>query len=202
MANDNSGNKKTLMTTAIVVLLLTLMGAGVGFAVGVFLKPGVDSQETAGRQQPDQAGEATGKPGETHGTKSEDEHSGSEEAPEDHGAMSSADEGEDGAPAEEPSPENLAVVPFPPVLTALRKPESKWIRLEGALLVKPDSEVPQEQLSAQASEQMLAYLKTVELSQIEGPSGFLALRYDLTETVKRLSGGNVHGLFIYGLVVE
>lgn len=204
MADAASDNKKNLMTTAIVILLLTLMGAGVGFAVGVFLKPGDDANTseppaaTAGPAPSSEDAHAEAKPDpSSHG------ESGSHADPADGGDQHSEQENVD-APEDEQqlSPKDLTVVSFPPVLTTLGNPKDKWIRLEGAILVRTGTEMPHEQLSEQASEQILSYLKTADLAQIEGPSGFLALRYDLNETLRTLSKGDINGVLIHGLVVE
>ncbi|MFM8748042.1 MAG: flagellar basal body-associated FliL family protein [Aestuariivirga sp.] len=199
MADDASGKNKTLLTTLVVILLLTLMGAGVGFAVGVLLKPPANSgqamapsdstpaQEAASGKQSDTATETAAADahgsGATHETKAE----GDGEPPEDE---------------DQPAPKDVTVVPFSPVLTTLGSPREKWIRLEGAILVKAESQVPVEQLAERAGEQILAYLRTVNLAHIEGPSGFLSLRHDLNETLKALSSGEVQGVLIHGLVVE
>lgn len=204
MADAAPDSKKHLMMTAIVILLLTLMGAGVGFAVGVFLKPG-DSTETAGAQVADGSQDPQSPGVQAEGKEADAPHDkaghGSESA---EGSDAHADaEGTDVSGEEEkPLPKDLAVVSFSPVLTTLRSPKDKWIRLEGSILVNARAEIPHEQLSERAGEQILSYLRTADLAQIEGPSGFLALRNDLNETLRTLSNGDVQGLLIHGLVVE
>lgn len=181
MANAG-GDKSGLATTAVVVLLLSLMGAAAGFAVGVLLQPGEEKKADA----PAPAGTET-KPAEPHFGDGEEKV---EESP-------SAE-----PETEEPPALDLRIIPIPPVLTTLAQPPGKWIRLEGALLVKDGSEIAPEQLAERAGEQVLAYLRTVRLEQLQGGSGLPALRDDLNETVRALSGGAVRGLLIHGLVVE
>jgi len=202
MADAAPDSKKHLMMTAIVILLLTLMGAGVGFAVGVFLKPG-DSTETAGAQVADGSQDPQSPGVQAEGKEADAPHDkaghGSESA---EGGDAEAESTDVSGEEEKILPNDLAVVSFSPVLTTLRSPKNKWIRLEGSILVNPSAEIPHEQLSERAGEQILSYLRTADLAQIEGPSGFLALRNDLNETLRTLSNGDVQGLLIHGLVVE
>jgi flagellar FliL protein len=178
MADAVKTGRRELMTTLVVVLLLTLVGAGVGFAIGTLLGDGTAavSPEIA-------------KTGET-------ETPASEKAPE-------AAEGEQQQAEEEKvALDDLKILPFPPVLTTLAEPKGKWIRLEGSILAKPGGEIPPEKLAEQAGEQILTYLRSVRLSQLESASGILGLRDDLDETVRTLSSGDVQGVLIHGLVVE
>jgi flagellar FliL protein len=48
----------------------------------------------------------------------------------------------------------------------------------------------------------VAYLRTVPLAQIEGPSGFLHLREDLNERARIRSGGKVKELVVQSLMLE
>ena len=189
MAAETGKGKGGLLTTMIVVLLLSLMGAGVGFAVGVFL-------------QTEPSKEAKNSPAtdETFAKKEVAEgDSGS------HGGKPAEDKQEETEEGEETAIEDLAkdlkIVPIPAVLTTLSEPAGKWIRLEGSILAAPGEKTP-ELLAEQAGEQILAYLRTLRLEQLRSASGFLALRDDLNENVKTLSGGQVHSILIHGLLVE
>lgn len=197
MATDSGNDKRGLMMMAIAMLLLTVIGAGIGFAVGLVLQ----SPEEAGSDRAvaskdtgnSETHPAAGKPESiaVHDDTGGEDKAAGEETP---------DEPED-AEAELPL-KDLKVVPFPPILTTLAEPKGKWIRLEGALLALPSTEKAPELLAEETGEQILAYLRTLRLSQIETPSGFLGLRDDLNETVKVMSDGQVRGVLIHGLVVE
>ena len=69
-------------------------------------------------------------------------------------------------------------------------------------MIRATSDKQPELLAEEAGEQILTYLRSIRLSQLESPSGILGLRDDLDETVKTLSGGEVRGVLIHGLVVE
>ena len=169
------------MTLLIVVLLLSLVGAGAGFAVGMLLQPGTIGQ--ADKAVTDEATKAS--PGGT--------------APESGERDASPDEG---VAEDDTADPNLKIIPIPPVVTTLAAPKGKWIRLEGSILAQPDSSKAPDLLAEQAGEQILAYLRTVRLEQLQGPSGFLAVRDDLNDTVRSLSKGQVHAVLIHGLLVE
>ncbi len=187
MAPPKAGKNSGTMALIVVALLLTLVGAGTGFAVGTLLV--AEPAEPAAKAT---AGEVS-KPAETK----------AHAAPEGHAPAESAAEPEAAAEeAEEIAPADLKTVPFPPVLTTLAEPKGKWIRLEGAIQVVHDTEDPPELLSERSGEQILTYLRSLRLDQLEGPSGVLGLREDLNEMVQTLSKGQVRGVLVHGLVVE
>jgi flagellar basal body-associated protein FliL len=182
MAEADLGRKHDIMATSVVVLLLTLIGAGVGFAVGAILGEG-DSAEIV-EAEPAREKVAVLDSPTPSSELDEDPITADEEAP---GTSSSDD---------------VSLTRFPPVLTTLADPKGKWIRLEGSIMVRKESEKSPELLAEEAGDQILTYLRSVRLSQLESPSGILGLRDDLDETVQILSGGDVRGVLIHGLVVE
>lgn len=177
---------KGLMTTIIVILLLSVMGAGAGFAVGIFVQPAMETDHgaTPGNAGPTEDSPNKASTGESHKQQSETE------------AAATGPMGSDGSQA------NLKVVAIPPVVTTLATPEGKWIRFEGAVLVDPAGETSPELLAEQSGEHVLSYLRTLKLEQLQGPSGLLALKDDLGDTVSVLSKGQVKDLLIHGLLVE
>lgn len=179
------------MMMIVVFVILTIIGSGAGFAVG-----SLDSQGTE-KAHPDEAsdvsnlsGESTPSDGSTLQSPTADtKNESSEKAPED-------------SLPEKVQWQDFKIAKLPPIVTALAQPSGRWIRLEGSILVRPNTEQPAEQLAEQAGEQILAYLRTVELDHITGPSGFVSLRDDLNETVSALSSGEIEQVMIHGLVVE
>jgi hypothetical protein len=69
-------------------------------------------------------------------------------------------------------------------------------------MIAAGGEKQPELLAEEAGEQILTYLRSVRLSQLQSASGILALRDDIDETVQVLSGGQIRGVLIHGLVVE
>ena len=65
-----------------------------------------------------------------------------------------------------------------------------------------EAEDSPEVLAERSGEQILTYLRSLRLDQIEGPSNVLGFREDLNEMLRVLSKGQVKGILINGLVVE
>lgn len=103
-------------------------------------------------------------------------------------------------------PEEIAasysVRSIPPIITNLGNPSSVWLRLEAMLIFDGEMPADAEVLAAQISGDSLAFLRTVQLRQIEGASGLLHLREDLTERAKIRSEGRVKEFVIQALAVE
>lgn len=116
------------------------------------------------------------------------------------------------APAEkhaaEPTKPNFAngaeLRPLAPIVTNLAGPKGTWIRFEASLVLAAGAGTGPEinALPAHISEDILAFLRTVDLAQIEGPSGFQHLREDLNDRARVRSGGKVQELVIQTLIVE
>jgi flagellar FliL protein len=97
--------------------------------------------------------------------------------------------------------DNPRVKKLPPIVTNLAEPAEMWARLEATVVfadVLPDTNM----YTVQISEDVVAFLRTVKLSQIEGPSNFQHLREDLKDRVAIRSGGEVSELIIESLVVQ
>ena len=92
--------------------------------------------------------------------------------------------------------------PLPPIVTNLASPKGTWIRIEASVVVGADAAAGANALVAAIAEDIVAYLRTVPLAQIEGPSGFLHLREDLNDRARIRSGGKVRELVIQALVLE
>lgn len=182
MAEMEKNDKRDSVTTIVVVLLLTLVGAGAGFAVGSLL--GESKLAGAEATLPSSAAPDALLKDES-ATKAEE----GSEVPQD-------------TASEALHSDDVRLTSFPPVLTTLLEPKGKWIRLEGSIMIAASGEKQPELLAEEAGEQILTYLRNVRLSELQSASGILALRDDLDETVQALSGGEVRGVLIHGLVVE
>ena len=109
----------------------------------------------------------------------------------------SADEHADG---HEAGPTKLAGLA--PITTNLAKPSSTWIRLEAAIVVEKDLGPDAQLMASKISEDIVGYLRTVSIDQIEGPSGFQHLREDLNDRVRVRSEGKISELVITSMIVE
>ena len=91
---------------------------------------------------------------------------------------------------------------LPPIVTNLASPGRTWIRLEASLVVDGDQTAEANVLVAQIAEDIIAFLRSVTLVQIQGASGFQHLREDLNDRVRVRSGGKVRDLVIQSLIIE
>ncbi|THV23703.1 flagellar basal body-associated FliL family protein [Peteryoungia ipomoeae] len=112
-------------------------------------------------------------------------------------------EGKDGKKAEEGLPtistEANGVVALEPITTNLAYPSENWVRLEVAILFNgpPDVKVAED-----VHQDIMAYLRTVSLQQIEGPRGFQYLKDDIEERVDLRSEGRVSKVMFRTFVIE
>jgi flagellar protein FliL len=94
------------------------------------------------------------------------------------------------------------IVDLPPIVTNLGAPQDTWVRLEGSIIFDPKTLPHPEAVAGQIGDDVLAYLRTVSLRQLEGPIGLENIRQDLDERATTRSGGKVRGFVIRTLVVQ
>ena len=97
------------------------------------------------------------------------------------------------------STEANGVVQLEPITTNLAYPSENWVRLEVALLFNGPPEV---KVAEDIHQDILAYLRTVSLQQIEGPRGFQYLKDDIQERVDLRSQGRVSKVMFRTFVIE
>lgn len=97
---------------------------------------------------------------------------------------------------------NARLLKLAPVITNLAKPSSVWARVEAALIVDGVRQDEAGVLAAQVGQDIVAYLRTVSLPQLEGARGLQYLREDLNERASLRSSGKVRELIIETLVVQ
>ncbi len=102
---------------------------------------------------------------------------------------------------EEESAEPTApqVVKLSPITTNLSYPSESWVRLEVAVVFEGEVDLS---LTDTIHQDLMAYLRTVSLQQIEGPRGFQHLREDLKERVTIRSDGRVSNLLFRTFLIE
>jgi flagellar FliL protein len=94
------------------------------------------------------------------------------------------------------------IVDLPPIVTNLGAPQDTWVRLEGSIIFDPRTMPHPEAVAGQIGDDILAYLRTVSLRQLEGPIGLENIREDLSERAAIRSDGKVRGFVIRTLVVQ
>lgn len=93
----------------------------------------------------------------------------------------------------------LGIVYLEPITTNLAGPTGTWVRLELALIFDGEADPAMAQTIQQ---DMLGYMRTVKIHQIEGASGFQHLKSDLEERASIRSDGKVKGILIRTLLFE
>lgn len=92
-------------------------------------------------------------------------------------------------------------VSLPPVITNMATPDS-WVRMEAALVFDgADGKLPQT-LPSEITEDILAYMRTLTLGHVSGPSGFIHLKEDIVDRAYQRSEGRVGDVLILTLVFE
>lgn len=91
------------------------------------------------------------------------------------------------------------LVDLAPITTNLAAPSETWIRLEASVVL----DKPAEPVVIEAVHQdLVAFLRTLKMHQIEGASGFQHLKADLEERAAIRSGGHVKNVLIRTLLFE
>jgi flagellar FliL protein len=82
-----------------------------------------------------------------------------------------ANEANHAVPVAQP-PETSSLYDLPPIVTNLGSPQETWIRLEGSIIFDPKRLPHPEAVAGEIGDDILAYLRTVTLKQLEGRSDF------------------------------
>ena len=104
--------------------------------------------------------------------------------------------------ASAPPAQASTIVDLQPIVTNLGAPQDTWVRLEGSIIFDPKTLPHPEAVAGQIGDDVLAYLRTVTLHQLEGPIGLENIRQDLNERAATRSGGKVQAFVIRTLVVQ
>jgi flagellar protein FliL len=176
-----SANKKGggLIMQMVLLLVMCALAGGAGWAMSGFMSASAPAKDEAARAS---AGtEHTDAPTETdaHAAPVEDGHGESKEG-------------------EAPSLLGSALL-LEPIVTNIASPQDVWVRLEMALVAEGPLE---EKIVQTVREDLFAYVRTLRLSQLEGPSGFISLKADLLDRAKIRSEDKVSAVLIKTLLFE
>jgi flagellar protein FliL len=92
------------------------------------------------------------------------------------------------------------VLDLAPITTNLAAPSDTWVRLD--LSIRLDAPTEDATLDDTIQQDLLAFIRTVKLHQIEGASGFQHLKADLAERASIRSNGLVNAVYIRTLIFE
>lgn len=171
---EGGAKKKGGMIPLIAVFaVLTLVGGGGGWVLGGMLADKLMPQIKAAREEAaKEAAKEAGKKGE---------------------------EKKDGEGLPRIATEANGIVQLEPITTNLAYPSENWVKLDVALLFNGP---PDPKLAEDIHQDIMAYIRTVSLQQIEGPRGFEYLRDDIQERVDLRSEGRVSKVMFRTFVVE
>ncbi|MCG6115542.1 MAG: flagellar basal body-associated FliL family protein [Mesorhizobium sp.] len=93
----------------------------------------------------------------------------------------------------------VGIVHIDPITTNLGSPADMWIRLELSLVFTGEPDLAMAELIHQ---DLLAYLRTIKVHQIQGASGFQHLKGDLSERAQIRSDGVVREVLVRTMLVE
>jgi flagellar protein FliL len=89
-----------------------------------------------------------------------------------------------------------------PIITNLVAPPGAWIRLEAALVFNAPVTAHDEPRIAEVANDMLAFLRTLSVAQVQGASGLQNLREDLLERAALRTDGKISDVAIETLVIQ
>ena len=182
---EEGGEKKKkgggLVITIVIVLVLTLVAAGGGWFLGSKLSGSFMTQEKKDEIAKKAADAAAAGAAEGGGG----------------GHEPAKKPGEDSVP--HLANEANGVVMLEPITSNLAYPSQSWVRLEVALLFdgKPDEKIAEE-----VHQDIMAYIRTVSLQQIQATRGFEYLRDDIKERAAVRSEGHVKDVMFRTFIVQ
>ena len=163
-----------------ILLVMTAAAIGIGWFSGSYLNGTVVRAPATAEAEAETAAKPAKAEG--HGTGA----GGHGEAKDEHGAAKGAG--------------NPLLLDLPPIMTNIAAPSDIWLRVELSVIF---DEPPTDPGMADAIHQdLLAFVRTVKMHQIEGASGFQHLKADLAERAAIRSDGHVKAVMIKTLLFE
>lgn len=97
---------------------------------------------------------------------------------------------------------DLTIKELKPVVVNLAAPSSTFVRIETALVFKNGALANPDVTAAEVREDIMAYMRSLSLSQLEGPSALQHLREDLNDRATIRSQGKITELVLQSMVVQ
>lgn len=123
----------------------------------------------------------------------------SSEAPPKPAKLDHSSKPEEAGKEEKPVAGAPVLVPLPQITTNLAAPADVWVRMD--LSVVYDAPQPP-QMTEAIHQDLLAYLRTLKMYQVEGASGYQHLKADLQERAAIRSDGHAKDVLIRTLLFE
>ncbi len=97
---------------------------------------------------------------------------------------------------------DIEVRELPAIVTNLAVPVGARVRMQVAMVLPKAGVENANLLAAKVNDDIIAFLKTLTVTELQGPSGLQALREDLNERAAVRSDGKVREIIIEALVVQ
>ncbi len=97
---------------------------------------------------------------------------------------------------------DIQVRELPAIVTNLAMPQGSRVRMQVAMVYPKVGVENVNLLAAKINDDLIAFLKTLTVADLQGPSGLQALREDLNERAAVRSEGKVREIIIEALVVQ
>jgi flagellar protein FliL len=116
-----------------------------------------------------------------------------------HGEAGGKKPGGHGEEAPVPEAGKPAVVALSPLTANLAAPADVWLRLELGVEFADGADAG---LAGEVESDFLAYLRTLKLHQLEGPSGLIHLKEDLEERAAIRTANKISHVFVRAMLIE
>ena len=97
---------------------------------------------------------------------------------------------------------DMVLTRLEPIIANLAAPSDTWIRVETAIVFENGKIANPEITAAEISQDIVAYLRTLTLSQLQGPMACQHLREDLNERVSLRTSGVIEEIVVETMVVQ
>jgi flagellar FliL protein len=99
-------------------------------------------------------------------------------------------------------PSKIVTRSLQPLITNILMPADVWVRLEGAIVYdQADVEDP-EMMLTEVSGDLLAYLRSLTLRELQGTDGLMFVRQDMKERIVLRTKGKARDIIIQTLVMQ
>lgn len=90
-----------------------------------------------------------------------------------------------------------------PLITNLKEPAQRWIRMDIAYTFEPqETDLEVQRLGEAMLQDTLVFLRTLTVSMVEGSLGLIYLREELTDRARIRSRGKVKDVIIRSMVIQ
>lgn len=107
-----------------------------------------------------------------------------------------------GGHAADANSDDMAIYDLDPIIVNLAGAENSWLRLELALVADDDANIAKPLKRMKLNDEFIAFLRTLRIDQLSGPSSYIHLREDLLDRARLSTGEDVHNILVKSMVVE